>query len=496
MKRSNNNDIDRLFQSHFDWHDTPVKDKDALWNRIQPRRNRRLIPVLVLMGFVTAMGFSYSFLIMDDDMSAVEDSLLSNLEEESQSLNRTATNGLSAKLDRLVESQKDVLPFLKNSSESLLNPKSPITELKTPNTKSNAQKKDTGLKSINPRKLLTSEPIINSTDQTLITAKGNIQNNLIKATAQAHSIEDNMGAQVTGIEVSNRLISRNSKIEILSLPTSKTDYSTLYSIASSAKPGVFRKDKNPLNDCKPGHAGHPYLDIYSILGSPMVQTELIAGFEDQLGYITDWNGRYADLPSISLGLMLGYEFVNGIDIAIGAEYQKMQSQYKTTQTIIETVTVYDPMAYFFYDDNNEVVWVGDSVTASSTYDRTIAVANMHNLVHIPLQVSYPLIRKGPWNIKASAAAILNLSFQYRGQLLRPDNSLVEINDVNQSNYFSPNIGVSLELGGHVGYNLSSNWEAYISPRFRYNQQSYLSDTQILSLNRNFVNLRMGIQYHF
>jgi len=192
----------------------------------------------------------------------------------------------------------------------------------------------------------------------------------------------------------------------------------------------------------------------------------------------------------------GYEFGSGLSIAGGAEYQRLESQYETIQTITERVTVYDPEAFFFFDDQGQIVYVGDSVTAISTYDRTLSVSNSTTMIHIPVELSYPLLSKGNWKIKGIAGAVMNLSLQYRGRYVRPDLSVIEINAANASSYISTNIGLSVEGGVHLGYKIGEEWELYLSPRFRYNQQSYILTTEVVNQSRHFVNLRSGLQYRF
>ncbi len=71
-----------------------------------------------------------------------------------------------------------------------------------------------------------------------------------------------------------------------------------------------------------------------------------------------------------------------------------------------------------------------------------------------------------------------------------------IDENNQDNYISEDIGVSLSAGLHLGYYLNDKWEVYASPRFRYNPNSYLLDTETLKITRNMIGLRGGLRYHF
>jgi len=486
MKRSNNSDIDRLFQSHFDMHEVPVEDKNALWRSIHPKRSRRILPFFIFLGLISAICVSFIVNQKNIKTPTLNESSIANNEIESEfaaihSKQAKAVTGIKDKITDTPESLSQLETIEKELRDEEVNNQLKVNLLED-NQKKSSQ--DSGISS--------KETTDNQNIDEIASKHYDLPNPTVesKSFLESNSTEDLLHSLPVKSYVTNEAIIINPiyKGSISNLPIAKSEMD----ISSS----FLKKDKNPLDDCIAGVGGHFYVDVYSLVGAPLEEVKLKSGFEDQTTYLSNWDEKYSTFPSVSVGTMIGYEFTSGLDIAVGAEYQKMESQYENTQTIIESITIYDPMAYFFYDDNNEVVWVGDSVTATSTYDRTVAVANSHNLAHIPLQVSYPLYRKGNWNLKANVAAALNLSFQYRGEFLRDDNSIVPVGAANHSTYFSPNVGLSFELGGHLGYRISPNWEAYLSPRFRYNQQSYLSDSQVISLSRNFANLRIGMQYHF
>ena len=255
------------------------------------------------------------------------------------------------------------------------------------------------------------------------------------------------------------------------------------------------KNKDSWSKCEVKIPGHFFLDLYGIAALPIDKIELQPG-NDQFAYRDLWDQRFDPVSSWHGGFQAGYQFPWGLSISTGFEYQNLITKYEDDQSITEMITVWDPMAYFYRDANNDIVWVGDSVTAINIYERKIVSENKHTLYSIPVQVSLELYKKPNFHIAADASAILNISKNYKGQFIRSDQTLIAIDSGNHDNYMQSDIEISYELGLRMGYYFNDNWEAYMSPRFRYNPNSYLLDTEVLKVTRNFAGLRAGIRYHF
>ena len=167
-------------------------------------------------------------------------------------------------------------------------------------------------------------------------------------------------------------------------------------------------------------------DIYGNLGVPFENLTLNPGFTDQLTYLAEWDQRYSPLLSMGAGINLGYEWANGLEISGGVEYIRNESQYQTVQTIREVVTIFDPMAYFIVDEQGQIVWVGDDVTAVNIYDQVVSVSNQSSFLNIPFSIAYPVVKKDQFYMKVVGGGALNLSHSHRGQFLRPDLTLIQV----------------------------------------------------------------------
>ena len=248
--------------------------------------------------------------------------------------------------------------------------------------------------------------------------------------------------------------------------------------------------------CEVKAPGHLFVDLYGQGGLPLDKITFSQSGSDQTAYRDLWDQRFDPKASWHGGLQIGYQFRNGLRASGGAEYQELVTQYADNQRITEIIRVWDPQAYFTIDNNGDRVWVGDTVTAINIYDQKFVKKNKHTLVHIPVQLGYDIYSRPGFHIGLEIGAAFNISKSYAGQYIRSDLTLIEVDENNQDSYISKDIGVSLSAGLHFGYYQNDHLEFYLSPRFRYNPNSYLLDTETLKITRNILALRGGIRYHF
>jgi len=292
--------------------------------------------------------------------------------------------------------------------------------------------------------------------------------------------------------------------DLVVLANDNSFQSDSYGIIDASRINRLYKESAPLklnqsdswSKCEVKTPGHFFVDAYGQGGLPMDNVDFAQAGNDQTAYRDLWNERFDPKASWHGGVQIGYEFQNGLRVSAGAEYQELVTEYSDNQRITETIRVWDPQAFFTVDMNGDRVWQGDTVTAINIYDRRFVRKNTHTLFHIPLQVSYDIYKKPGFHIAVDVAAALNLSKTYEGQYIRSDQTLIMIDENNQDNYISNDIGVSLSAGLHFGKYLNDNWEVYASPRFRYNPNSYLLDTETLKVTRSLIGLRGGVRYHF
>ena len=462
MPMSDFTNIDHLFESHFAEHEVMVRDRDGLWKRIRPKRRYRFFWIFLLFG-IGAAGVSSVYYISEIEEGPQFNAV--NNQSPGQSPSSAFILTSSIEKEKHLETSNQQQDDIKKEEGEVLEEQ--VVQL---HHVSLGRTKDGSTEDI------TSDFFATSIEVSAYEEEDAPTEALAAVAPAAATVERKSQSPFLGLQ-------KIAELPILEMPT--------------ALPVLtMKKRKNPLNDCVTFGKGRFFGDLYGIAGLPFetLSTALTAG--EQSTYLNEWDQRYSPLLSLSAGINIGYEWRSGLEISGGIEYQRHELQYQTTQTIREVVTIFDPMAYFIIDDQGQRVYIGDEVTAINIYDEVISIGNRSTLLHVPLQVAYPVFRKNNLEIKAVAGGILNFRHNHRGQFLRQDLSLVQVDDANQNLYYTSNIGLSFEGGLHMGIDFNTQWQFYVSPRFRYNNQSYLIDTQPLELRRHFANIRFGVRRRF
>ena len=462
MGKSNYDDIDQLFNRGLAHHEIEVGDKNAMWQRIIDQKRKKRYPFFLSGAILLVLTCGLGLRTIYGTTS------LSQTPSEVQFNNQ----GHPKQADTPFKIISSTFSRSNVSAEEMIDKK--IEE-----TTSDSFAEDTVQSKLrNPKSstISNSKPSLN-----LVNINLENNNNEDKEINETILKENEIALQnrniVTQFEKANLL-----PVERLNVPT------------LALKPVL--RDKNPLNDCVVGNDGKVFIDIYSSIMLPMDQTSLANDAIDRQAYLDLWNTRYTTLPAIGGGIKVGYEMPIGVTLSGGIEYQKFESQYKTIQQVTERTTIYDPEAYFYYDDNNQVVFVGDSVTAVTTYDRTLSFANTTSMLNVPIDFSYRLLQKGGLAVSVFAGANFNLSLTYKGHYLRSDGSLVAIDDSNEQTYVTTKLGLGLMGGVRLGYLVNEHIEAYVSPTFKYNRSSYWQADQAIQQSRHFIGTMVGLRYHF
>ncbi len=508
MQKSDQNHIDDLFKNHFDSFEAPVVDREGLWRKIVGKDNsRRMFLWLFCSIGVASLAWVVSAEVDFNNKVEKTSIEVANLEAiEVQKSNDERVKTLVSIIEDSKEKDLNELPDEKNK-ESIESTES--VKINGPNvSKDNVNKrveKSIDQKTIDgkvPSKVEESQDVSQSLQVNVSDVERQSEDDFESFTEVERNQE-----QKTKEEVVGKFEITKAADEVLFGAGRASERKTSRAISTlenrineitSTRPGLNDKYNSKLvcaTNGSDGLSGHLFFDLYSGVSVSLDQVSLNPGFVDEIAYQTAWVDRYTTLPSLSAGLAVGYETDRGMSLSGGVEYQRLESQYRTTQTVTEIIMVYDPMAYFYYDDNNEIVWVADSVTAVSRYDRTVSLGSKTHLISIPLQLTIPIVSKAGWHIKALVGGAFNFSMTHRGHHLRDDLIVEPITSTNENTYMNQSVGFSIDGGLHIGRYLSEKLELYISPRYRYNRTSYLNSSEHLSLSRDFLGLRVGARYH-
>jgi|GEM_PF-4447492 len=464
MKELNN--IDDMFQQHFAETTVPMSNQEELWQRIAKKKDDRGIGFwwsgLMGLGLLILSGVLLYGFTKKDEINISDNNIASvtNYQNSDNPENRSeiVTPILEEKTERKVEE--------KNIDKA-------IGELK---------------------KEEKSNQIIIPTEK-----KVNFSNKVIETEVGSNNVIAQEIIPIQNVEAieSN---SASAKIEETSIANTKSA-TNLGSFGFRDLNSDGLKDfKVPYDEswdqCEVKEQGHFFADVYGQGGLPMDEIGFSQEGSDQFAVRDLWDMRFTPKASWHAGAQVGYEWPSSFRLSAGAEYQEIVTEYADNQRVTEVIRVWDPQAFFEIDMNGDRVWVGDTVTAINVYDRRFVRKNKHTLLHIPVQVGYDIYKRPGFHIGLDVSAALNISKSYEGQFIRSDQTLIIVDDANQDNYMSKDIGISFSAGLHFGKYLNEDWEVYASPRFRYNPNSYLLDTETLKVTRNFMGIRLGVRRHF
>ncbi|MFK7908488.1 MAG: hypothetical protein AB8B69_25375, partial [Chitinophagales bacterium] len=276
---------------------------------------------------------------------------------------------------------------------------------------------------------------------------------------------------------------------------------TLSSNASMSTPNLLQKEMTLRDgdlDCplfggkqRTKIKGSPFIDVYGEGNMSSVTVE--SQNTETNAYETTWNNTDTPLGSYELGVMLGYEFDNGLYAALGLEYQKTVEKLEYQQTIIERITVWSDEAYFYLDDAGNQVFVGDSVTTQSTYKRSVVSGKEHTIMNLPIMLGYKL-RMNRFNVGIFGGMNINLSHKFEGKIIDESNSFVTLNEDNYETVYKNKLDASPFAGLHLGYSMSNHAELYFNPTFRFHSKSWMQDDYSLSAKYQLAGVRLGLRY--
>lgn len=257
-----------------------------------------------------------------------------------------------------------------------------------------------------------------------------------------------------------------------------------------------RPDPNKWSQCSIKDQPHIFSDIYTFAGRPFINNqENPAPSNDHAGFLEQWNEGESPVSTYGFGMMVGIGAYWGGTFSAGLEYQQIQNKINRSQTVIERITVYDEMAYYYLDSNNNRVWVADSVTSTRIYSRELQASKTHTLVNLPLLLGYHL-EKGNWRAGISAGINIHLLHSFSGKVLDPSGQIIEADTGSPRAVYNKDLGFSIIGGFDLGYYITLQTELYVSPRFRYNPKSWLNPGHPLESRIQMVGLQAGARWHF
>ncbi len=237
------------------------------------------------------------------------------------------------------------------------------------------------------------------------------------------------------------------------------------------------------------------IEAFAFGGVPLISNRWNDNTDIDYGnYLASWNQSETAVSTFSAGLLIGLETQWGGSISAGLEYQKIQNRLNQEQRIIERITVYDEMAYFYLDSNNNRIYEADSVTTSRTYTRELQTAKTHTLINIPILLGYHR-QIGKFKYGIIGGVNVHLRNEFKGKALDASGQIIDAGSDSPNAIYRKDLNMSIIGGIDAGYMIGEGLEVYLSPRFRFQGDSWLRSDHPLVSRIQLVGLQAGLRLH-
>ncbi len=227
--------------------------------------------------------------------------------------------------------------------------------------------------------------------------------------------------------------------------------------------------------------------------SVLFPNQNITGFNENNEYAKLWEKYDSVLLGYSAGLMIGYEFVNGLNIESGVEYQQAFEKLMFYQKVTETIKIYSDSIYYWQDEIGKKHFIGDTTETNRTYERKVQSLKRHTLFNIPLFVGYNFkFKRLKFGIQSGI--LFNIKHVFKGMVVTPEGNFNYLNKTSQNDVYKLKIGLSylVNFKTDLFTNKHVNW--YVALGLRINNNSWLKNDTRLKLTNNFSGLKIGIKY--
>jgi hypothetical protein len=451
MKKSFEHNIDEIYKDAFTDAEQGF-DKDAMWENVRPAISPdKYRPLLLWLSLATSIllvaYFLFSFSMQKNTAIVPAKAKTVQLNENLPAINSSQSTAVSA------NSTQNISPPSENGPNNAV--------AGTIASSSDAKQKS----KVNKKEILRSTEKYRSQE----TSK------------KVESLPGKMAA------------SKNSRNESkLSVPSPLK--STSLSVISEEK--KLETPDPKWSHCDVRKRPRFFSEFYGLGAYPLINNSLnLDPSNDYNSFLQDWNSGESAVGSYAFGVMFGVGSHWGGSLSVGLEFQQVINKILREQTVIERVTVFDEMAYYYLDSNNNRVWVADSVTSTRIYTREVQAAKRHTIVNAPILLGYHF-ELDRWRFGVTAGVNIHLFHYYNGKTLDQSGQIIDAETGTLNAVYDKELGVSIIGGLEIGYLIASKTELYFSPRFRYNPKSWLNPNHPLESRIQLPGARAGIRWHF
>ena len=209
--------------------------------------------------------------------------------------------------------------------------------------------------------------------------------------------------------------------------------------------------------------------------------------------INQRNETESGLASFAFDAGLGYDFVNGIFVQAGIQYNQINMKFKQTQQdLINTTT--SIMIDTIFNPAGEIVLITRDTTVIPVYGERINQAtNTFKMIDIPVSVGYRYAINNRLRMTASAGLALNIRNYSKGKMVDYDGDPFEYGGENDDMFRSR---VGLSYTGSLGLETVLSERLYATAGLNLRYYSSKFNLENNPVDQRFLNLGIsaGIKY--
>ncbi len=198
-----------------------------------------------------------------------------------------------------------------------------------------------------------------------------------------------------------------------------------------------------------------------------------------------------NLETVQLGLRLNLHLKSGLEFGSGINFTQINERfdYRNSTTTIDSIN--GIQAYSITLEGDTIPVYGPVPHIVDTLIRK-KYFNKYQLLEVPVLVGFRFkAQKTIFGIQAGT--FINLSMTPKGRILETETGDI---DINNSNIFKTNIGLSYYLGVSIEHPFNDNISAYVSPFMRYFPNDFTNSDYGLRQKYALYGIDVGVRYLF
>ena len=235
---------------------------------------------------------------------------------------------------------------------------------------------------------------------------------------------------------------------------------------------------------------HSFVEFYFSSDFAIRKLKLHSG--DNASYVNLRNNTEKPYLSYSAGARFGIGWDNGLYLKSGVDYTRINEKFTYTDpNSIQKKTI--TILKYIYDNNFNII---DSVKTFEEIEipgsNTIVHQNAYVFVDLPILFQFSIPGKRRLSYSASVGPYINLAFSQYGKIL--DIDAKSMLDLQNSNLYRSNIGLSLYASFAINYQLTKNIQIVFEPNVRFMPNSLTTINSTLEQRYLLANVAAGVKY--